>query len=148
MSELERRTASRGRSRAILRACRARLSAPEQEPRRVSVSERVRRDIDPSALSTRGLEHRLRQAALSRPGSALRLREREGGAWEAAFTLHPGHPVRERRDLPTWIAEEGPSKREVLLGLWHLIDERPELEALRRVRDRRGPVVPLELDDG
>ena len=111
------------------------------------VAERGRRGVDPTALSTRGLEHRLRQASLVRPGSALRLRQREGGAWEAAFTMHPGHTLRGRRDLPTWIAEEGSSRREALLRLWRLLDRRPELEELRRVRDRRGAIAVFELPD-
>ena len=102
----------------------------------MSVSERVLRVLDPNALSTRDLEFRLRRASLSRPGSALRLRQREGGSWEAAFTIVPGHPVRNGRDLPTWIAVEETSQREALVALWDLIDQRPEFEQLRRIRDR------------
>lgn len=100
--------------------------------------EAVRRGgerLDPSTLSTRELEMRLRQASLIRPGSALRLREREDSQWEAAFTADPGHPVRGGHDLPTWIAEEGPSKRDALVALWRAIDERPELERIRHTRD-------------
>jgi hypothetical protein len=91
--------------------------------------------LDPSTLSTRELEVRLRQASLIRPGSALRLRECEGGQWEAAFTVDPGHPVRSACGLPTWIAEERTSKRDALVALWRAIDERPEFERMRHARD-------------
>lgn len=91
---------------------------------------------DPGLLSARELEFRLRQASLVRRGSALRLRECEPGRWEAAFTLLPAHHVPIGLDLPTWLAEEAPSKQDALLALWQRIDERPELEELRRARDR------------
>jgi hypothetical protein len=102
----------------------------------MSVSDGVVRSMDTSTLSTNELEFRLRQASLSRPGSALRLRQSDGGVWEAAFTIVPACPVRADHDLPTWIDAEGVSRREALLALWNLIDQRPEFERLRRVRDR------------
>ena len=102
----------------------------------MSVSDGVLRVMDANMLSTSELEFRLRRASLSRPGSALRLRQGERGVWEAAFTIVPAHPVRVGRDLPTWIDAEGISRREALIALWDLIDQRPEFERLRRIRDR------------
>jgi hypothetical protein len=94
------------------------------------------RTADVRLVSTRHLEIRLRQASLVRRGSALRLREREPGRWEAAFTLLPSYRFPIGRDLPTWLAEEATSKREALLALWQRIDECPQFGELRRVRDR------------
>jgi hypothetical protein len=91
--------------------------------------------VDPSAHSTRELELRLRQAALTRPGSALRLRQRRDSSWEAAFTEDPGHRVPNGTDLPTWISMDAPSKRDALLRLWRLVDSQPQFDELRRNRD-------------
>jgi hypothetical protein len=91
--------------------------------------------VDPSAYSTRELELRLRQAAVMRPGSALRLGQRPDSSWEAAFTEVPGHRVANGTDLPTWISKDAPSKREALLRLWRFIDSQPEFDDLRQNRD-------------
>ena len=110
------------------------------EPRTAAagpLSRRILRAVNPTELSTRELEVRLRQASVSRPGSALRFRDIRSGAWEAAFTMDPGHPVANGMDLPTWLAREAPSQREALLRLWRLIDQCPAFEQLRRARDRR-----------
>jgi hypothetical protein len=90
--------------------------------------------VDLTAYSTRELELRLRNAAVTRPGSALRLRQRPDSSWEAAFTADPGHPVARGTDVPTWISMDAPSKREALLRLWRFIDHRSELADLRRNR--------------
>jgi hypothetical protein len=92
--------------------------------------------VDPSEHSTRELELRLRQAALTRPGSALRLRQRPDSAWQAAFTEDPGHPAANGTDLPTWISKDAPSKRDALLRLWRFVDSQRQFDELRRNRDR------------
>ena len=63
----------------------------------MSVSERVLRVLDPNALSTREPGFRLRRASLSRPGSALRLREH--GGWLVGSGA--GHD-RPRAPGPQW----------------------------------------------
>ena len=91
--------------------------------------------MDLTAYSTRELELRLRNAAVTRPGSALRLRQRPDSSWEAAaFTADPGLPVARGTDVPTWISMDAPPKREALLRLWRFIDDQADLVDLRRSR--------------